>query len=103
MVPAPSGKANKGYGIQTSTVDKWIFYRGKTLYALYTEDLILMGTDQEAIEQIIEDIKREKLILTLEGDLQDFLGVNTERQRDGTINLAQPHLTDQTLTDLHLE
>ena len=62
-----------------------------------------MGTDQEAIEQIIEDIKREKFILTLEGDLQDFLGVNTERQRDGTINLAQPHLTDQTLTDLHLE
>ena len=59
-----------------STVENCIFYRGRTIYALYTDYLILAGTDQEEIDQIVEDLKRSKLILTVEGDLKDFLGFN---------------------------
>ena len=34
--------------------------------------------------------------------MQDFLCVNIEIQGSGYINLMQPHLTDQIITDLHL-
>ena len=77
-----------------STVEKFVFYRGKTVYNLYTEDSILTGTDQDKIDQIIEDLNRVKIVLIVEGDLQDFLGVKIERKGDGNINLTQPNLID---------
>ena len=40
--------------------------------------------------------------ITIEGDIQDFLGVNITRNGDGTVTLAQPHLIDQILEDLRL-
>ena len=92
----------KELGLTSYTVDKSVFYRGRTMYALYTDDSILAGPDKKEINHIIEDLKKAKLVLTVEGDLQDFLGVNIERQGYGDINLMQPHLTDQIITDLHL-
>jgi hypothetical protein len=34
---------------------------------------------------------------SIEGDIQDFLGVNIDRKDDGSIHLTQPHLIDQIL------
>ena len=41
--------------------------------------------------------------LTIEEDLQDFLGVNIEKKKDGTIHLTQPHLIDKILKYLILD
>ena len=46
------------------------------MYALYIDNFILAGPDQEETDHIIEDLKGSKLILTVEEDLQDFLGFN---------------------------
>jgi hypothetical protein len=35
-----------------SKVDKCVFYRGKTLYVLYTDDSLLAGPDQNEIDQL---------------------------------------------------
>jgi len=42
------------------------------------------------------------LKLTMEGAINDFLGVNINRQDDGTIHLTQPHLIDQILKEMRL-
>ena len=34
---------------ERSQVDECVFYRGKTIYVLYTDDSILAGPDQEEI------------------------------------------------------
>ena len=39
-----------------SKVDECVFYRGNTMYLLYTDDSILAGPDQDEINQIIHDI-----------------------------------------------
>ena len=44
-----------------------------------------------------------KEFLTIEGDIQDFLGVNIEKKKDRTIHLTQPHLIDQIPKDLRLD
>ena len=67
---------------------------------LYTDDSILGGPDLAEIEKAIEDIRRAKLNITVEGDIQDFLGINIDRKPDGTIELTQPHLIHQILKDL---
>lgn len=91
-------------GFQQSAVDECVFYRGSTLYVLYTDDSLLAGPDKNEIDQIIDELqKKAKLAITVEGDLADFLGVNIDRRPDGTIHLSQPHLIDQILEDLRLK
>jgi hypothetical protein len=85
-----------------SKVDKCVFYQGQTMYTLYTDNSILARPDEKEIDQIIKEMKQVKLDITIEGNLQDFLGVNIEQKSDGTIHLTQPHLIDQILKDLRL-
>ena len=74
------------------------------MYLLYTDDLILAGPDQSEIDTIIQELKDADLNITKkEGDLHDFLGVNIERQDDGSVLLTQPHLTDSILQDLRMD
>jgi hypothetical protein len=42
---------------------------------LNTDDFILPGPNLQVINKAIEDIKAAKLDITVDGDLQDFLGV----------------------------
>jgi hypothetical protein len=96
-------KLVKELGFKQSKVDECVFYRGKTLYVLYTDDSLLAGPDQKEIEKIIDELQNKaKLSITVEGDLADFLGVNIDRKEDGTIHMSQPHLIDQILEDLRL-
>jgi hypothetical protein len=90
-------------GFTQSKTEECVFYKGKTMYALYTDDSILAGPDLKEIDKIIADLKAAKLDITEEGDLEDFLGVQIERKKDGSIHLTQPHLIDQILKDLRLD
>ena len=89
-------------GFTQSKIDKCVFYHGNVMYALYTDDSILAGPNPNKIERIISKMKRAKLDITIEGDLDDFLGVNIERRKDGLMKLLQQHLMEQMTKDLHL-
>jgi len=89
-------------GFKQSKVDECVFYRGSVMYVLYTDDSILAGPDIKEIDQAIKDIRDAKLDITIEGDIQDFLGINIDRKQDGSIHLTQPHLVDQILEDLKM-
>ena len=43
------------------------------------------------------------LQLTIEGDLEEFLGVNIDCTSRGAVHLTQPHLIDSILQDLRLK
>ena len=97
-------KLVKELGFRQSAVDECVFYRGQTLYVLYTDDSLLAGPDKGEIDKIVEELQtKAKLAITVEGDLADFLGVHIDRKSDGTIHLTQPHLIDQILDDLRLK
>ena len=89
-------------GFKQSKVDECVFYRGNVIYVLYTDDSILAGPNQDDIDQAIADIKKAGLNITVEGDIQDFLGVNIERKDDGSITFSQPHLIDKILRAVRL-
>ena len=91
-------------GFKQSKVDECVFYRGRTMYVLYTDDSLLAGPDEKEIESIIRELQtKSKLTITVEGNLADFLGVSIDRRKNGTIHLSQPHLIDQILTDLKMK
>ena len=80
-----------------------LFYRGKVMYALYTDDSILGAPTCQELEEAIEAIKDAKLQITLEGDLADFLGVKIKRKSTKEIIFTQPHLIDDIHNDLGLK
>jgi Reverse transcriptase (RNA-dependent DNA polymerase) len=90
-------------GFTQSKVDECVFYKGKVMYVLYTDDSILAGPNKAKINKVIEDIRKAKLDITVEGDIQDFLGINIVRKKDGTIHLTQPHLIDNIVRELRLD
>ena len=53
-------------GFKQSEVDKCVFYKGKVMYALYTDDSILAGPNKDKINQIIKLIQGTGLNITVE-------------------------------------
>jgi hypothetical protein len=82
-------------------MDECVFHRGSMTHVLCTNNLILAGPNKDKGDQInVNEMKQVKLDITMEGGLEDFLGMNVDCQKDGTVNLTQPHLTVQALKDL---
>ena len=87
-------------GFFHSRIDECVLYKGRTLYLLYSYESILAGPDQNDINEIIKDIKKENPDIKVEGYLQDFLGINVKWNIDGTITYNKPHLIDYILKDI---
>ena len=81
-------------------MDECILYKGNVIFLLYTNGTILAGPDKSKIDEVIKQIRGAKLDITVEGDLQDFLGVPITREADGSVHFMQPHLIDKILKDL---
>ena len=90
-------------GFTQSKIDECLFYKGGVIYALYTDDSIIAGASKDEVAEVVESIKEAGLNVTIEGTLEDFLGVNIDRKDDGTIHLTQPHLIDRILKDLKMD
>jgi hypothetical protein len=58
-------KLTKDLKFVRSKVDECVFYHGKTMHALCTDDSILAGPDQAEIDQIIKEMREVKLDITL--------------------------------------
>ena len=91
------------FGFKQSIIDECVFYKEDMIYFLYTNDSILAGPSEQRIQATIKQIQETGLQLTIEGDLEDFRGVNIDRTSRGAIHLAQPHLINSILKDLRLK
>jgi hypothetical protein len=88
-------------GFTQSKFDECVFYYGKTIFLVYTDDTILLGPDKEEIEKIVKILSKNFKVED-EGTLNDYLGVNIERKKDGKLEMTQPTLTLSTLKDVGL-
>ena len=45
-------------GFKASNIDECVFYYGKTIFTVYTDDTILIGPDQEEIDELIRRLSK---------------------------------------------
>jgi hypothetical protein len=81
----------KSIGFIQSDIDECLFYKGSAVFVLYTDDSILAGPDECELNEIVEEMSRSGLKLTIEGELSDFLGVKIEKMNNGSFKMSQPH------------
>jgi hypothetical protein len=82
--------------------DECVFYYGKTVFIVYTDDTILLGPDKDEIDLLVKRLSKSFKIED-QGDLSDYLGIKIERKPDGTLEWTQPTLTQSILKDLKLD
>ncbi len=80
----------KQVGFMASQIYECLFYKGQSVFVLYTDDSILAGPDSKELDIIIEEMKIAELDLSVEGNIADFLEVKIERVKMGKF---QPHST----------
>ena len=68
---------------------------------VYVDDGIIIAEKNSSIDKFIHSLK-QNYQLADKVQIQDYLGIHVEQRTDGTINLSQPHLIDQILTDVCL-
>ena len=85
---------------------KWfpiIFDEAGVIYVLYVDDSIIIGATDEKLDAEIALLRKLRLQLTVEGSLEDFLGVNITKIKHNVFHLHQAHQISNILKDLHLQ
>jgi hypothetical protein len=89
-------------GFKPSQHDECVFYYGKTIFIVHTDDTILLGPDKDEIDLIVKRLGKTFKI-EVQGNLSDYLGIKIERKPDGILKWTQPTLTQSILKDLKLD
>ena len=90
MEQIPSKKL-ESIGFEKSAINTCLFYKGKVLYLIYTDDSILTAPTQKDITDTIKAIRGTGLKIKDEGELKIFLGVNIRKHDNGSIEMTQPN------------
>jgi hypothetical protein len=93
-------KGLKVIGFKQSNVDECIFFCGKVIFIVFTDDGIFASISKEEIDKAICEMKQH-FNLEDQGDIKDYLGVNVEQMANGDIKLTQPHLIKQIVDKLN--
>ncbi len=88
-------------GFVQSRYDECVFFRGTTIFMVYTDDGIFLDPYKANVDKCLKDMEG-KFIIEDQGNLADYLGVQVSTHGDGTMSLTQPHLIDNILMDLGL-
>ena len=92
-------------GFTPSQFDPCLYYRGSVMFLVYIDDCIVFAPSDKAIDQVVNDLRAcsRPFMVDDQGDVGDFLGIQVQKQDDGSILLTQPQLIDSIIIDLHLQ
>ena len=85
-------------GFIRSEVDQCVFLRNDAVILVYVDDMIALSKDKQVLEDLVKSLKNKNFILTDEGSLDKYLGVDVKRKKDGSLELVQPFLIERILT-----
>jgi len=89
------------HGFTQSVADECVFYWEGMVLLIYVDDTICVFRDRDAGWKLAKELQRS-FDITMEGTIEDFLGVKFESRSNGTFSLSQPQLIDSILKDLGL-
>jgi len=89
------------HGLMQSIADNCIFYWDGIVLLIYVDDTICVFRDKGAGQKLAKELQ-QSFDITMEGTIEDFLGVKFEKRSNRSFSLSQPQLIDLILKDLEL-
>ena len=90
-------KALKAMGFKQSSIDACLFFKVNIFLIVYVDDVGIAYSDSSYLEELIEGFQSRGFELTREGSFAEFLGIQYEHQKDGTVTLSQQGLIKKIL------
>ena len=90
-------------GFVRSEIDQCVFLRNDCIILLYVDDMIALSKNNDVLENLVVNLRNKNYILTDEGSLSKYLGVDVKYKRQGYIELVQPFLIQRIIDLLGLE
>ena len=90
-------------GFVRSEIDQCVFLRNDCIVLLYVDDMIALAKNKKVLNMLVDSLKHKNYILTNEGSLTKYLGVNVKYKRNGFFKLVQPFLIQRIVDLLGLE
>ena len=87
---------------EQSNIDPCVFYRGSTIFICYTDDGIALDLNGDNLSTFVKELEGAKLKVEDMGHPNDYVGVNIQRQSDGTFHFVQTALIDSVIADCGL-
>ena len=88
------GLFKRGYHLQSSS-DQCVFLGKESIILVYVDDIVILEKKGSgAADRLIKDLQEgeEKYEFLDDGNLENYLGVDVIRRKDGSIELNQKHL-----------
>ena len=75
------------------------------VFLVNIDDCIVFGPDDRAIDRVVTDLHAYSQCFTVDDqdDIDNFLGIQVQKQDNGAISLSQPQFIDSIIKDLHLQ
>ena len=91
------------FGFKTSEVDPCLFYKGTLIFILYVDDAICLTPKKKEADSLISRLERKGFILTDEGPLSAYLGVQVKKLSENSIEITQPGFIQRVIQSVHLK
>jgi hypothetical protein len=92
-------------GFKTSSIDQCLYMKEGMMLLVYVEDCIIVGFDMSEIEDFVVSMQNgpENFILTDEGNIDKFLGLEIKRLGPKEFEVSQLFLIYHIITSLRLQ
>ena len=87
----------KKCGFKQSEFDPCLLYKKGMIIVLYVDDAGIGAKDPADIDKLIAQLRKLGFELKKEGNFNEFLGINFDKRKDGSIELTQTGLIDKIL------
>ena len=84
-------------GFVKSDVDQCVFIRKDCVILVYVDDMIAISRENKILDDLVNNLKKKNYILTDEGSLTKYLGVDVKYKNDGGFEITQPFLIQRII------
>jgi len=98
-----------------SEVDPCVFYRSDAILLVYVDDCIILSKESKVVDSIVKSLATgqdpsdptkkfsKQYVLTYDGGIKNYLGVEVDARTDGKIELRQKRLIERIIKPVGLE
>jgi hypothetical protein len=76
-------------GFTVLLIDDWVFFCSDTIFMVYVDDGIFLGSADSQLQEVIKEIQDLGLNIEDQGQSADYVGVNIKKLKDGSYELTQ--------------
>ena len=84
-------------GFVKSDVDQCVFIRKDCVILVYVDDMIAISRNKDVLEKLVANLKNKNYILTDEGSLTKYLGVDVKYKENNCFEIVQPFLIQRVI------